>query len=288
VQHGIEPRRPLIAGLLDQIVEILGDEVQREFGCDVVLEDAGERSGEHRRGDGRRDQQFRRGRQVAVRRAQNVAQLPSDGELRGEQTVDRELGARLFERSSRRVTLTSAGAELLPRARALLEQADEGRPTRQRTVIRLPELRGDPLVVQRPESEADTTAIYLNACAEAGLAAPVAQYVTSLQALLGFVAAGLGWAFVAQSLVGSLRRADVSFVSVRGTAPGCQPRWPGPKASWATRPGWCATPPRPFSEPAAGRLPAKPDVISQSVSSSARVNQTRSRTGSPSAISPLG
>jgi hypothetical protein len=28
--------------------------------------------------------------------AQNVEQLPSDGELRGEQTVDRELGARLW------------------------------------------------------------------------------------------------------------------------------------------------------------------------------------------------
>ena len=34
-----------------------------------------------------------------------------------------QLGARLFERTSRRVTLTAAGAALVPRARALLEQA---------------------------------------------------------------------------------------------------------------------------------------------------------------------
>src|SRR5919204_4714082 len=38
---------------------------------------------------------------------------------------ERQLGARLFDRSSRRVTLTPAGAELLPRARALLDEADE-------------------------------------------------------------------------------------------------------------------------------------------------------------------
>jgi DNA-binding transcriptional LysR family regulator len=228
--------------------------------------------------------------------------------------LERQLDARLFDRSSRKVTLTPAGAALLPRARALLEQANEteqvvGRVARgeqgtvrlgvvgtamldllpalvrgvrakhpaieldireligatqvdelrrdrldlgllhvtsedppdglsvsqvrserlavalpadhrlsHRTVVRLVELRDDPLVVQRPESEADTTAIYLNACADAGFAARVAQYVTSLQALLGLVAAGLGWAFVEQSLVGSLERAGVSFVALRGTS----------------------------------------------------------------------
>ena len=79
-----------------------------------------------------------------------------------------------------------------------------------RTVLRLRELRDDPLVVQ--------TGIYLEACAEAGFAARVAQHVTSLQGLLGFVAAGLGWAFVAQSLVTSLERAGVAFVSLRGTS----------------------------------------------------------------------
>ena len=87
-----------------------------------------------------------------------------------------------------------------------------------RTVLRLRELRDDPLVVQRPEAEASTTGIYLEACAEAGFAARVAQHVTSLQGLLGFVAAGLGWAFVAQSLVTSLERAGVAFVSLRGTS----------------------------------------------------------------------
>jgi DNA-binding transcriptional LysR family regulator len=224
-----------------------------------------------------------------------------------------QLGARLFERSSRRVTLTPAGAELLPRARALLDQAHEtarivGRVARgeqgtvrlgvvgtamldllpplvrgvrarhpdieldireltgatqvqelrhgrldlgllhvtaddppeglsvsqlraeplavalpahhrlaHRTVLRLKELHDDPLVVMRPEPEADTNALYLQACADAGFAARVAQHVTSLQALLGFVAAGLGWAFVAHSLVASLERAHVSFVSLRDT-----------------------------------------------------------------------
>ena len=226
---------------------------------------------------------------------------------------ERQLGARLFERSTRRVTLTPAGTELLPRARALLDQADEtarivGRIARgergtvrfgvvgtamldllpalvrgvrarhpdieldireltgatqvhelrhgrldlgllhvtsanppdglavsqlraeplgvalpadhrlaHRTVVRLGELRGDPLVVMRPEPAADTNALYLQACADAGFAPRVAQHVTSLQALLGFVAAGLGWAFVARSLVTSLERAGVSCVALRGT-----------------------------------------------------------------------
>jgi DNA-binding transcriptional LysR family regulator len=36
--------------------------------------------------------------------------------------LERELGARLFARTTRRVSLTSAGAELLPRARVILDQ----------------------------------------------------------------------------------------------------------------------------------------------------------------------
>ena len=39
--------------------------------------------------------------------------------------LERALGARLFDRDRRTVTLTPAGKALLPRARALLEQADE-------------------------------------------------------------------------------------------------------------------------------------------------------------------
>jgi DNA-binding transcriptional LysR family regulator len=86
-----------------------------------------------------------------------------------------------------------------------------------RKVLRLHELRGDPLVVMRREAEADTQGLYLQACATAGFAASVAQEVGSLQALLGFVAAGLGWAFVARSLVGTIQRAGVRFVALRGT-----------------------------------------------------------------------
>jgi DNA-binding transcriptional LysR family regulator len=39
--------------------------------------------------------------------------------------LERDLGVRLFDRDRRSVTLTAAGAELLPQARALLEQADD-------------------------------------------------------------------------------------------------------------------------------------------------------------------
>src|SRR5262245_23604445 len=39
--------------------------------------------------------------------------------------LESRLGAQLFERSSRRVALTPAGAALVPRARALVEQAAE-------------------------------------------------------------------------------------------------------------------------------------------------------------------
>ncbi|NUT40503.1 MAG: LysR family transcriptional regulator, partial [Thermoactinospora sp.] len=41
--------------------------------------------------------------------------------------LERELGARLFERTSRRVRLTPAGEAFLPEARACLEAADRAR-----------------------------------------------------------------------------------------------------------------------------------------------------------------
>jgi DNA-binding transcriptional LysR family regulator len=44
-------------------------------------------------------------------------------------TLERDLGTRLFDRDRRTVTLTAAGAVLLPGARALLEQADALRRT---------------------------------------------------------------------------------------------------------------------------------------------------------------
>lgn len=70
----------------------------------------------------------------------------------------------------------------------------------------------------RPEQEADTSRLYLGACADAGFAARVGPQVTSLQAQLGLVAAGLGWAFVSRSVVESLDRSGVVFVALRGTA----------------------------------------------------------------------
>lgn len=41
--------------------------------------------------------------------------------------LERDLGADLFQRSTRRVALTAAGAELLPRARAILAEVDRAR-----------------------------------------------------------------------------------------------------------------------------------------------------------------
>jgi DNA-binding transcriptional LysR family regulator len=89
-----------------------------------------------------------------------------------------------------------------------------------RTVLRLNELRDEPLVMIAPDREADTSALYLDACAEAGFAPREVTTVTSLQGLLGLVASGLGWAFVARSVALGLGlgRDGVSFVNLRGTA----------------------------------------------------------------------
>jgi DNA-binding transcriptional LysR family regulator len=46
----------------------------------------------------------------------------------------------------------------------------------------------------------------------------VGPQVTSLQAQLGLVAAGLGWAFVSRSVIESLDRRGVAFVALRRTA----------------------------------------------------------------------
>lgn len=85
-----------------------------------------------------------------------------------------------------------------------------------RTSVRLVELRDDPLVLMRSEPEADTHRLYLQACADAGFAPRAGQAATSLNAVLGYVAAGLGWAFVAESIARGLRSDDVVVVPTDG------------------------------------------------------------------------
>lgn len=227
-------------------------------------------------------------------RAAARAHLSQPGLTQAVARLERRLGARLFERTSRRVALTPAGAALVPRAQRLVEDAElaaervvavargelgtvrlgvvgtallellppivratreqhpgltlavheatgaaqvadlrSGRldlgllhapadrppeglaaelvredrlgvvvPTDHRLAhrrrVRLVELRDDPLVLLRREREADTHVRYLEACARAGFVPSATHDVTSLQALLAFVASGLGWGFVAE------------------------------------------------------------------------------------------
>ena len=84
-----------------------------------------------------------------------------------------------------------------------------------RPVLDLIDLRDDPMVVLRPEREADTHGLYLAACASAGFAPRTPRLVTSLQSLLSFVAAGLGWAMVSASVVEGLQRTGVTYVGLR-------------------------------------------------------------------------
>jgi DNA-binding transcriptional LysR family regulator len=59
----------------------------------------------------------------------NIAQPPLSQQIR---VLEEELGARLFERSNRRVELTAAGKALVPEARALIAQAERAGTVAQR------------------------------------------------------------------------------------------------------------------------------------------------------------
>jgi len=112
-----------------------------------------------------------------------------------------------------------AGVELALLARDRLHVAlPADHPLAHRTVLRLAELRDDPLIAIRSEPEADTYGRYLEACAAAGFVPRPGPHVGSLGALLGFVAADLGWAFVAEPVARGLRREGVVTVRLRGTA----------------------------------------------------------------------
>jgi DNA-binding transcriptional LysR family regulator len=60
-------------------------------------------------------------------RAAEQLHVVQSGVSSGVKALERELGAALFERTSRRVALTSAGAALLPKARSTLDAARDAR-----------------------------------------------------------------------------------------------------------------------------------------------------------------
>lgn len=82
--------------------------------------------------------------------------------------------------------------------------------------IGLEELAADPLVLFPRELEPDTHDAYLRACANAGFVPEIAQRAGNLHTILGLVASGLGFAFVAGSVSASLQRRGVVFCELRG------------------------------------------------------------------------
>ena len=52
--------------------------------------------------------------------------------------LEKEIGARLFDRTSRRVTLTPAGVRLVDRAREVLASVDDARRRGRRSAARMP------------------------------------------------------------------------------------------------------------------------------------------------------
>ena len=64
------------------------------------------------------------GESLSFSRAAQRLQMSQPALSRQIQRLERELGARLFDRIGRRITLTAAGEELLARARALLQDAE--------------------------------------------------------------------------------------------------------------------------------------------------------------------
>ncbi len=88
-----------------------------------------------------------------------------------------------------------------------------------RKTVELSALSGDDFVLFPRDLEPHTHDSYVQACVAAGFAPRVAHRATGLQTILGLVAAGMGVAFVSQSVAANLRRTGVVFRPLRAGAP---------------------------------------------------------------------
>jgi DNA-binding transcriptional LysR family regulator len=83
-----------------------------------------------------------------------------------------------------------------------------------RSWIRFEDLRGEPLVFLSQAGEPQVNLMFRRRCLEAGFDPDIRMDVNSIDALLGFVAAGAGISFV-PDLIGQIRYRGVRMVPVR-------------------------------------------------------------------------
>ena len=154
--------------------------------------------------------------------------------------LERELGARLLERSSRTVSLTPAGANLLlageidlgfirqpvlnPKLemRSLLKEpfvvaVPANHLFAQREHIELSAIADEDLVSFSREQAPAIHLQLLKMCEESGFAPRIVQEVYPMSTLVGLVASGIGVAIVPESM-SRLNILDVVYVPLSGTA----------------------------------------------------------------------
>ena len=84
-------------------------------------------------------------------------------------------------------------------------------PLAVRRRIRIDELAGEPFILSPRELDPDAHDQIVDACVRHGFTPRVTQEASNLQSTIGLVAAGLGVAFVAESVARGTRRAGVVF-----------------------------------------------------------------------------